>query len=97
MSLFPCVFGTKVPFSRCMESASCVFSFRIVFFYLVTTGWIFDIISCENSKNSIRAIGSVPSLSGYYAIAYRWRSLPIPSTCPLHTNRGYWKREARAH
>ena len=26
-----------------MESASYVLSFRMVFFYLVTTGWIFDI------------------------------------------------------
>ena len=25
------------------------FSFRMVFFYLVTTGWIFDISLCENS------------------------------------------------
>ena len=26
-----------------------VISFRMVFFYLVTTGWIFDISLCENS------------------------------------------------
>ena len=33
-----------------MESASYVFSFRMVFFYLVTTGWIFDIsLLCETS------------------------------------------------
>ena len=31
---------------------SYVLSFRMVFFYLVTTGWIFDNISlCENSIN----------------------------------------------
>ena len=28
-----------------------VFSFRMVFFYLVTTGWVFDISLCENSIN----------------------------------------------
>ena len=28
-----------------------MFSFRMVVFYLVTTGWIFDISSCENSIN----------------------------------------------
>ena len=27
------------------------FSFRMVFFYLVTTGWIFHISLCENSIN----------------------------------------------
>ena len=32
-----------------MESTSSVLSFRMVFFYLVTTGWIFDISLCENS------------------------------------------------
>ena len=43
-----------VPFSLslCMESASYVFSYRMVFFHLVTTGWIFDIsLLCENSIN----------------------------------------------
>ena len=32
-----------------MESMSYVLSFRMVFFYLVITGWIFDISLCENS------------------------------------------------
>ena len=37
-----------------MESASYVLSFRMVLFYLVTTGWIFDIsLLCENSINQI--------------------------------------------
>ena len=36
-----------------MESTSYVLSFLMVFFYLVTTGWIFDISLCENSINSI--------------------------------------------
>ena len=32
-----------------MEITSYVLSFRMVFFYLVTKGWIFDISLCENS------------------------------------------------
>ena len=52
MSLFR-VFSC--PPSFCMESTSYVLSFRMVFFYLVTTGWIFDIsLLCENSINSIK-------------------------------------------
>ena len=36
----------------CIESTSYVLSFRMVFFYLVTTGWIFGIsLLCENSTN----------------------------------------------
>ena len=34
-----------------MESTSYVLSFRMVFFYLVTPGWILDISLCENSIN----------------------------------------------
>ena len=45
------VFFVPSPFSLCMESTSYVFAFRMVFFYLVTTGWIFDISLCENSTN----------------------------------------------
>ena len=37
-----------LPFSNCMEITSYVLSFRMVVFYLVTTGWIFDISLCEN-------------------------------------------------
>ena len=33
---------------------SYVLSFRMVFFYLVTTGWIFDISLCENLINQIK-------------------------------------------
>ena len=36
-----------------MESTSYVFPFRMVFFDLVTTGWIFHISLCENSINQI--------------------------------------------
>ena len=41
-----------------MESTSYVLSFRMVFFYLVTTGWIFEISLCENSiKKNINQSG----------------------------------------
>ena len=54
MSLFPSIF-VPLTFSLCMESKSYVFSFRMVFFYLVTTGWIFDFsLLCENSINQNR-------------------------------------------
>ena len=43
MSLFPRIF-VPLSFSLCMESTSYVFPFQMVFFYLETTGWIFDII-----------------------------------------------------
>ena len=48
MSLFQSI-CVSLPFSLCMESTSYVFPFRVVFFYLVTTGWIFFINSSENS------------------------------------------------
>ena len=37
------VFFVPFPLSLCMESTSYVLSFQMVFFYLVTTGWILDI------------------------------------------------------
>ena len=51
------VFFVPLPLSLWMESSSYVLSFfRMVFFYLVTTGWIFYIISflCENSIKFVR-------------------------------------------
>ena len=39
-------------FSLYKESTSNVLSFRMVFFYLVTTGWIFNISLCENINQS---------------------------------------------
>ena len=44
-------FFVPFPLSLCMESTSYVLSFRMVLFYLVTTGWIFDISLCANSIN----------------------------------------------
>ena len=52
MSFFPSIFCTISAFSLYgLESTSYVLSFRMVFFYLVTTGWIFDISECEKSIN----------------------------------------------
>ena len=45
------VFFVPLPFYLCTESTSYVLSFRMVFFYLVTTGRIFNISLCENSTN----------------------------------------------
>ena len=46
---FSRVFFVPFPLSRCMESTSYALSFPMVFFYLVSTGWIFDISLYENS------------------------------------------------
>ena len=48
---FLCICFVPFPLSLCMETTSYVLSFRMVFFYLVTTGWIFYISLCENSIN----------------------------------------------
>ena len=46
------VIPIMVPLSLCMESTSYVLYFRMVFFYRVTTDWIFDIsLFCENLIN----------------------------------------------
>ena len=64
MSPFPSIF-VSLAFSLFMESTSCqyVFPFRIVFFYLMTTGWIFDTSLYDNSidqlKKSSTAINNV--------------------------------------
>ena len=50
MSLFPSIFFVLLPLLY-MESTSYVFPLRKVFFYLVITGWIFDISLCDNSIN----------------------------------------------
>ena len=57
MSFFASIlFVYHCRFLQCMESTSYVFSFRImVFFDLVTTGWIFYIISLLCERNNILA------------------------------------------
>ena len=59
MSLFPSIFcAISLPFSlvNSMENTSYVFSFRMVFFYLVTTGWVFYISLCEKMYVSVHII-----------------------------------------
>ena len=50
-----------------MESTSYVISSRImVFFYLVTTGWIFDTSLCENSFiHSVVYLTNIALLKSY--------------------------------
>ena len=48
---FSRVFFVPFPPSLYIETTSYVLFFRMVFFYLVTTGWIFDISLCKNSIN----------------------------------------------
>ena len=62
-------FCTIAAFSLCTESTSYVFSFRMVFFYLVTTGWTFDVSSCENSINQ-STLQHLINQSSYFAIYY---------------------------
>ena len=71
-AVFPGIFVPLLPFSLCMESTSYVSPFLVVFFYLVVTGWIFDIsLLCENSIN--QCTNNIICMS-------------IPSTCRLPTN-----------
>ena len=41
-----------------MESTSYVFPFRMVFFYLVTTGWMFDISLCVIIQSIIKNLSA---------------------------------------
>ena len=52
MSLFPSIFVRLPFFSLYEECTSYAFPLRVVFFYLVTKGWILDISLCENSIQS---------------------------------------------
>ena len=49
MSLVPSIF-LPLPFFSLYGEYVVGFSFRVVFVYLVTTGWILDISSSENSQ-----------------------------------------------
>ena len=55
-----------------MESAPYVLSFRMVFFYLVTTVWIFDVILCENSINQSNGLRRPGGLVGNLETFWRW-------------------------
>ena len=61
-----------------MESTSYVFPFRMVFFNLVTTGWILDTSLCENSINqSIKHHAGTPKQK-HYESKYTGIFLTIP-------------------
>ena len=50
MSLFPSTLCTIAAFSFCRRGRRTFFPSKLCLFYLVTTGWIFDIsLLCENS------------------------------------------------
>ena len=66
MSIFPSIFCTNSPLSLCMESTSYVLSFRMVCFYLVTTGWILDISLCENFRIGAMALSSYIVISSEF-------------------------------
>ena len=73
MSLFPSTF-VPWPLSLCMESTSYFFSFRIVFFYLVTSSWIFLhqlIIMRIQSINQSRIELTTSALAGVCEVTYR--------------------------
>ena len=73
----------RFPFPLCMESASCVFSFRMVFFYLVTTGWICDSSLCVNPINqSINQSSIYACMVNTYSRLWINRvGLPILQSC----------------
>ena len=66
-----------------METASYVLSFRMVFFYLVTTGWIFGISLCENTINQSII---------YICVTIHKYIAAILSTCQLDTKSGCGKK-----
>ena len=63
ISLFPSMF-VPLPFSLCMES-TYVFSFRMAFFYLVTTGWSFYTSLHESAINP-----SINHILGNFELLY---------------------------
>ena len=52
ISLFPST-SVLLPLSLCIESTWYVFPSQMVFFYILTTGWIFYIILCKNSIKTV--------------------------------------------
>ena len=53
-----------------MESTAYVLSFRMVFFYLVTTGWIFYTSLCVNSINIINSAFMCDYSGMYVSVMY---------------------------
>ena len=71
-----------------MDGKSYVFPFRVVFFYLVTTGWIFDISLCENSikysEYCTKSVGgSFRRVYGRAHCVKRWHQLAVYAIQPV--------------
>ena len=64
-----------LPFPLRMESASYVFSLRVVIFYLVTTGWIFDISAYVRIQSANQSII-------IFVVVVDSRRLPCDRTAP---------------
>ena len=86
-----------------LESTSYALPFRMVFFYLVTTGSIFDISLCENSINqSINqwsagpfnmTIVDVGKRGEYYFIFKKNQNSPTPSEHPKNVKTFRWDQK----
>ena len=85
MSLFPSIFVPSLPFSLCSkERTSYVLSCQMmVFFYLVTTGWIFCIISLLLSDNSINQGNRRSLVSDNEKEEIYYRSMAISLQIPV--------------
>ena len=68
-----------------MESRSYVLSFRMVFFYLVTTVWIFDISLCANSINNKKKYVKTPTNTVVLFVFWLWRTRRVDGgSLPLY-------------
>ena len=70
-------FFLPLPFSLCTESTSYVLFFRMVFFYLVTTGWIFYISLFENYVN--QSINNLCTVIKTYSSSMKHPHYPPPA------------------
>ena len=70
--------GTSALPRRPVESTPNILSFRMVFFYLVTTGWIFFISLCESSiitKHIFLGCYQERLVNEVFANSYRWHPM----------------------
>ena len=74
-SFFRVFLFTITVFSLFIESASYVFSFRVVFSYLVATGWIFY-ISLLSEKQSINQSINVIGVVIFFTLTDRASTVP---------------------
>ena len=99
---FP-VFSYHCYFISVQESTLHTFPFRVVFFYLATTGWIFDNrVLCENSTNQQSNQVPRPALIPCHHYSNCWRvRIFMPNTrvsfFTYPSQRLYCQREARMY